>query len=394
VNAALITNPNGSVNWKVDLPTARNDTRQTKYYFRAKAYDNQGNSTRSANIIFFIDRTAPVIEVINPRPTTYTPSQITGANGTISDPISGRIVEAHAVLTRVGDPTTTGDDTFLGPGDAFSGPYDPSIHNRPITINADGTFNFPFPTLDPDRYAFKVFATDAAGNSGASAKVSFIVKAPEPEPTPVPDEFEVGKEYRISIPYMDAAAPDSTTTPTQAFSRPPVAAGGAENYRLLRLDSANNLYVPLDNNSILRRGEGYVLRPVERGTTILRPSMDPTRKPTDATQFEITLHRSPSAPSGDVTNGYNLIGYPFNPATHPPVDWFNGNFVTVIGPDGHVFNSVTEASTGTGRVMTDELLRYDPDTNTYVQDTLLRPFKGYYVRALVDGVRIVMKAAP
>ncbi|HVF10145.1 MAG TPA: hypothetical protein VNA16_05045, partial [Abditibacteriaceae bacterium] len=205
--------------------------------------------------------------------------------------------------------------------------------------------------------------------------------------------------YRISIPFTKSSAPDATTTPLLAFTVPPYQADGiTENYILERFNAATQEYVRLNNNSTLRRGEGYRLKPINSGTSIKRPAEDPANVvPTAVTSFTITLRRDTSqdVPNTDPNNGFNLIGFPFNPSLYSSVQWSNNTEVTVsfVAPDGRTANSVDEAVSKGLLVGPGNLLRYDPFSNTYVPASALEPYQGYFVQTVVDGLKMTLHVA-
>ena len=217
--------------------------------------------------------------------------------------------------------------------------------------------------------------------------------SPSPQPTIDPGivEFQIGQVYQISIPFMDSSAPGSTTTPARAFSVPPVAADGTLNYVLKTFNAKTQEYVPpgefdtLDNNAILQRGQGYFMRPVNSTVHIKTPAEDSSRKALSDTQFEIVLRRDPSRSAKDPNNGYNLIGFPFDPQLYRSSNWTEA---TVTTPDGRIYTSLTEAVAA-------GVLSLDLQTlngGSYSSTRTLEPYKGYWARAFIDGTRVVLKA--
>jgi hypothetical protein len=219
-----------------------------------------------------------------------------------------------------------------------------------------------------------------------------VIALVTPQPGPPPseeEEFQPGSSYQISIPYAESSAPTSTTTVARAFTVPPVAADGTVNYKLFRFNAVTRLYEQLSAGSPIRRGEGYFLQPQARGVSIRRPDTDATRIPTNATEFEVILRRSPSATgTTERNNGFNLIGFPFNPARFSVSEWQNARVIT---PDGRRFETLS-AAVAAG-IVSDTLFTLNESTQEYVaiQDDL-QPFRGYYARTFVDGVRVILKA--
>jgi hypothetical protein len=210
--------------------------------------------------------------------------------------------------------------------------------------------------------------------------------APTPTPTtsPANESYQPGQTYLISIPYADSTAPTAVTTVAKAFTLPP-ASGGVENYRLFRYNPLNSQYVTLSAGSAVRRGEGYFLRVLARAVSLRTPASDRTRFPTGATEFTITLRRDPSRRDGN--NGFNLIGFPFNPATYSSINWAESR---VIAPNGTVYANVTAAqAAGLLNPIVFELL---PGATDQTPTQTLLPQRGYFAQTFVDGVRVILRA--
>jgi len=213
-----------------------------------------------------------------------------------------------------------------------------------------------------------------------------------PTPTPIPgggvDEFPVGGTFMISIPYAESEISSAVTTPARAFTVPPVAPNGFVNYRLHRFSGTAQRYEGLANDSIIRRGEGYVLQTTGRGVSIRRPTDDPTRKPTNVPTFTIRLRLSPSLTSN---NGYNLIGFPFNPAVYRSVNWL-ASTVTVEAT-GQTFDTL-EKAVAAGVIARDLNTLVSGGSNQYGPPTTkMVPFKGYFARVFKDNVLVTLKAS-
>lgn len=264
-----------------------------------------------------------------------------------------------------------------------------------VTTITNGTYAFG--GVAPGTYLLT--ATVSISGRTVSSQRSVVVRAGvdtvvptivliTPPPDSAGEEFQPGSSYQISVPYTDSAAPYSTTTVNRAFTVPPLV-NGVENYRLFRYNALKREYEPLTGGSLIRRGEGYFLQPQARGVSIKRPATDRSRVPTGVTEFEITLRVNPSSPQGQANNGFNLIGFPFDPARFSASDWLKA---TVIAPDGRRYDKLMDA-VGAGLV-SNTLFTLNPadDSYTAVQDNLT-PFRGYYARTFVDGVRVILHAS-
>jgi hypothetical protein len=250
-------------------------------------------------------------------------------------------------------------------------------------------WTFGLPSLIAARYTIRAYATDKAGNESAPDTKNFTIRGNGGE------EFSGDVTYFISIPYMDASNATATTTPSKAFSVPPVDPfTNQQNYTLQRYNPQTRLYEDIGNEGVLRRGEGYLLHPLLRGTRILRPSEDPTRKPLLNTiqEFQVTLRNAPSVPAKDPSNGYNLIGDPFDPATFSAADWANARVTATIGTT--TFNGTVKEAAAQN-ILDARLFTFDEATGTFVTVTgNMVPIKGYFVRTFVDGVQVNLKAVP
>jgi hypothetical protein len=207
---------------------------------------------------------------------------------------------------------------------------------------------------------------------------------PGPEPVPEPPVFRMGNTYQISLPYMDAEPPLSGTQVNNAFDVPMVLPDGTVNFQLHEFNPKTQLYVPLNENAILFRGKGYFLRPQASDVRMKVPGDNPPRVATNASTFSITLHRDPSRDPKDPDNGYNLIGFPFDPEQYASIDWK----AIAVSARGQTFDSL-DAAVAAGIL--------DPRLTTlegtgYISTTQMKPFVGYFARTYVDGTVVTLRA--
>ena len=222
----------------------------------------------------------------------------------------------------------------------------------------------------------------AAGQNVSVPTIALTLQATNP-PAPGSEDYVPGQSYQISVPYADSAVPNATTTVARAFTIPPIAADGTVNYVLSRYDPLTSSYVTLDANSVIRRGEGLALQPKNAGVSINKPSFDPTRIPTSATEFLFTLRRNPSDRSPNA--GFNMIGFPFDPARVNAASIQNA---TVIAPDGRRFNGLVAAQAA-GILNAQVTTLGGADQPIVVTD--LQPFVGYFIQTFVDNVQIIVR---
>ncbi|HEX8552857.1 MAG TPA: Calx-beta domain-containing protein [Abditibacteriaceae bacterium] len=304
----------------------------------------QLNSLPSANVVIGLSSSNTAEGTISPVSLTFTPQ-----NGTTAQTVTVRGV----------------DDTRI----------DGSVAYTIITSaaqSADTTYNG------------RAVADVAVVNTDNDATV--------PDNTTPDDYTDTGKTYALSVPYANSESATATTTVSQAFTVPPVRADGVRNYFLYRFDAVTQEKIELGNTSSIRRGEGYLLVPNARGAAIRRPEKDATRIPTPVSSFAITLRNFASRDAQADNNGWNLIGFPFDPAGYSKADWLSA---TVRTKDGRVFASVQEAADE--GVMDANLFTLDegnvtPGELVEVSNAGLLPFEGYYARTFEDGVVVTLRA--
>lgn len=210
-----------------------------------------------------------------------------------------------------------------------------------------------------------------------------------------------GKIYYISIPYEDGNSPttnnganfaDPATVPiAKAFTVLPFDANGAQNYSLQRYDATTNQLVPLNNNSIIQRGAGYILQVMNNGTSLKSPTNDPNLKALTDSRFDktytVTLRLNPSARDA-ASNGRNLIGFGFDPARFSSVAW---ETALVTHPDGRTAQTITEAAKNGWLINNITTAQYSGTTLTTVPVSQLKPFIGYFVQTRVNGLKITFR---
>ena len=386
--------------WTLNIPklTAASPSLPSGQYFAvATATDNAdqtvGNdsnvrSTERRN--FSIDATAPTEDqVVITSPVdqgVYT--TLSEATGTATDNTGGSGIKRVRVLVfRYENAATPETEAgYLLADGSFSSTSTAANLLETSGTTTNGKFNFRFlftPPLTAGRYFIQAKADDNAGNSTFSTRVLFTIR----NTASGPDDFLAGQTYLISVPYMDSSTANATTTVDQAFNLTTFDSFGTQRFQLNRRDATTGQYVLLGPNDILKRGEGYFLKPLT-DMRILRPSDDPTRVAMDPniTQFTVTLRRNASADDSDPFNGFNLIGDPFNPETFIGANWVDANVIY----NGKTYPDV--ASAAADGIIDSRLFvlnaagGYDPVT------TNMEPFKGYFVKTFADGVQVVLTA--
>lgn len=383
-------NPNTGT-WAATLPVGNNPNSidEGRYSIQAFAIDKSGNEGRTAEVNFLVDSSIPTVAITSPVNGTTAPS-ISKATGTASDGNGSGVKRVEVVVARRPNSANGLPGGFLASDGSFNATFDASKNRLPATITGGtgGNVNWTIslPTLAPATYTITAYAIDAANNTSPPATNGFTI-------TGNGGTFVGNATYLISLPYMDSASINATTTPERAFSVPPTdPVTGQVNYRLQRYNPLTFNYADANNTTVLRRGEGYLLTPVRNAVRIKTPQEDPTRFPLPSTiqEFQIVLRKNPSVAADDARNGYNLIGNPFDPAVFSGADWLNSRVTANIG--GQTFTG-TVAEAANRQILDSRLFTFDEETGSFTVVTgNLLPFRGYFVRTFVDGVQVNLKA--
>jgi hypothetical protein len=375
--------------WVANLPqTGTNSLAEGSYALVAFATDGKGNRQTSSAVNFRVDMTPPVVAITTPADGA-TLNTLPQARGTATDVGGSGINRVEVTVIRQANNTNGLTFGYLAKDGSFTSTFTVANNRLPATLSGSNwTVNLP--TLPRATYTITAYAFDNGGIGSAPDTHRFTITGT--------NEFAGNTGFLISIPYMDGASVNATTTPTKAFTVPPTdPTTGRVNYRLQRYNPLTMDWETLGNGSTLRRGEGYLLTPVASGVSIKRPSDDPTRIPLDSSvqEFQVTLRNQPSlAPDAD-GNGWNLIGDPFNPALFSSAEWLTARVTANIG--GQTFTGTVAEAADRG-ILDRRLFNYNPSAATsggslYTPVTgNLLPFRGYFVRTFVDGVQVNLRA--
>ncbi len=290
---------------------------------------------------------------------------------------------------------------------------------RSVTANADGTFVFA--NLLPGNYTVRAFASVLPGSATGSATVSIVATAdkvpsttitldgtsngPSPTPTPPPGgngngtdgggtvgrTFAANSSGLISLPYAVDNI-QGTLTVNQAFGTTydPKNVGAYKLYRFNAAQQVNNPvkgkdFVLIDSGAFeLRRGQGYLLETGNTAVSLQTPSQNPLLKSFAGTTFSIPLfwnatYLSDTSNRDNRENGYNLIGFPFNPSQFSTVA-FAGSQVKY----GNTTYNTIEEATAAG-IIARQIYGIDAAGNRFAidfGDRNIRSFQGYFVRIL------------
>ncbi|HEY0109197.1 MAG TPA: Calx-beta domain-containing protein [Fibrella sp.] len=375
--------------WVANLPqTTTNSLAEGLYAVVAYATDGKDNRQISEAVNFRVDMTPPVVAITTPVDGA-TLNTLPRATGTASDAGGSGVERVEVTVIRQANSANGLAFGYLAKDGSFTSTFTVANNRLPATLSGSN-WAASLPTLPRATYTITAYAFDNSGRGSAPDTHRFTITGT--------NEFAGNTSFLISLPYMDGASVNATTTPTKAFTVPPTdPTTGRVNYRLQRYNPLTMDWETLGNGSTLRRGEGYLLTPVASGVSIKRPSDDPTRIPldTDVQEFQVTLRNQPSlAPDAD-GNGWNLIGDPFNPALFSSAEWLNARVTANIG--GQTFTGTVAEAADRG-ILDRRLFNYNPSAATS-GDSLytpvsgdLLPFRGYFVRTFVDGVQVNLRA--
>jgi hypothetical protein len=354
----------------------------------ARATDGKGNVRDSAQVTFVVDTIKPTVTITAPRTGTFaTAPQVQGvaqdnAGGTGIDQIFVKVFRTQNLALG----NTAG---FLLEDGTFSDTEGPE-NLLPVVQEAPGAagdvrFSFDLPALGAGQYTIFAVAQDVAGNITTTPGVTITLRNVSGA-----EDFLIGQTYLFSLPYANTADAGATVRPNEAFN---VAmfdpATGEQRYLLSRFNPLTSSYEILDDTAVLRRGEGYLIRPLAANVRILRPAEDASRIPLNRTitTWTYTLRRNPSASSTDPNNGFNLIGDPFNPDFYLAADWQNATFSDGI----NTYQGVAAAAAA--GLVDSRLFNLNSSTGAFEPTTgNLEVFRGYFVRAFKDNVTVTVRA--
>lgn len=298
---------------------------------------------------------------------------------------------------------------------------------RSIISGTDGSFVFS--NLLPGNYRVQAFASATTGAPSGSTAVTIAANAtkveaievtldgtgpvinptdPRPTPTPRPTQvptgpgsvgrtFAANQTFNISLPYTTNNIVRGTVTVKDAFGSG-LFTSGAKLYFFDAAGQRNRLVRGLDLKEIkdesatLTRGVGYILitgsSAVEAKTRLQNSNLNSF----SGTEFPIELvwnrtFLSDTSEPNNRNNGYNLIGFPFDPS----------QFGSVSFPDAKVtygsttYESISEASSA--GIIDQQLYTYTSDgvrTPVNFGDRNLKPFQGYFVHILRNDQKVTL----
>ncbi|HEY0108637.1 MAG TPA: Calx-beta domain-containing protein [Fibrella sp.] len=372
------------------LPLTGGSVASGTYRVKATATDksSKANETVSAPVTFTVDTKPPTVTITAPVAGTFsTPPQVQGVaqddpGGTGIDTVSVKVFRAANVALG----NTAG---FLLPDGTFSDTDDPE-NLLPAVLELPGAagdvnFTFDFPALGAGQYTITVVAQDVAGNITTTAGVTITLRNVSGA-----EDFLIGQTYLFSLPYANTDEVGATVRPNEAFNvlmfDP---ATNEQRYLLSRFNPLTSSYETLDESAQLRRGEGYLIRPLTANVRILRETEDDSRKPLNETitTWTYTLRRNASASSTDPNNGFNLIGDPFHPDEFLAADWQNATFFDGATPYQGV------AAAAAAGLVDSRLFTLNSATGAFEPTNgNLEVFEGYFVRTFKDNVQVRVRA--
>ena len=209
--------------------------------------------------------------------------------------------------------------------------------------------------------------------------------------------FAANGTYTVSFPF---ATSDGTLTKAQAFSA--VSGGGAPNFTLYRFNVAGQRnsralsggtdFVAVGANEKLVRGIGYRLVTGAQAVRLNTPSDGGGLSAFSGSTFTLNLNWNPnflsetSSPDNRF-NGYNLIGFPFDPAQFSRVSFVNAR----VQYGSQVYESVADAAAA--GIIGRQLFTVDAQGNlseASTGDLQLRPYRAYFVRIFRNEFPVVL----
>ena len=225
--------------------------------------------------------------------------------------------------------------------------------------------------------------------------------------------FDKGHTYAISTPYAtspnstprnsyDRSSNDATIALSQAFNYPPNGLNAAGNtvrfYSVSRFNPNTFAYEPIADSGNLVRGEGYLLQVFDvpaNGDKLhfLSPTDNSSLKTLAVTPptFTISLVWN-SSTSANGLNGRNFIGFPFDPAKYPSVNWDADNITT--DPTQASVNIIDGSKTYTikqavaASIIYPSITTVDGPTGRSVTSSSVAAYTGYFVTARKAGLKL------
>lgn len=261
----------------------------------------------------------------------------------------------------------------IGQDDAFAD------GNKTFTISgrvtsSDPVFTQqPFPVITGTNFDNES-GTGGGGNTGGNSGTT---------------NFAANSTYFFSVPYATSTASGGTVSIRSLF-------GASNDFKIYRFDVANQKNSRIDgedfqlvpNTSVLQRGIGYK---IETGATAI--TMNTSLAAFSGTEFKFTLTRNLNFKTQttyeQTSNGFNLIGFPFNPSQFNSV-----SFTTAQVQSGSdTYANVRDAAAA--GVISDRLYTTDARGNLIqvsASDQLLRPYRAYFVQIYKDNVTLTFRS--
>ncbi|MDQ3814311.1 MAG: carboxypeptidase regulatory-like domain-containing protein [Armatimonadota bacterium] len=147
-------------------------------------------SRTGINFTDVTDTSAPTVTVARPISgatynNTNAATSLTSTAGSASDNVSVVRVTARLFLQA----TSTQPGRFWAGGSTWTAAYNPSVNERPTTLDRPGTtstnWSLALPVLPAGSYTFRATATDSSGITGIRELTFFISSSPTPRPATV-----------------------------------------------------------------------------------------------------------------------------------------------------------------------------------------------------------------
>ena len=250
--------------------------------------------------------------------------------------------------------------------------------DQPFTIT--GSISTADPGFAQQRFPTvtgKNFDNDS-GNAGAAA------------------EFGPNTTNSFSVPFSTSG--DGSVAQSEVFfsdaGNPLPPTNGA--YQIYRFNAAGQInrrtndsdFVPLADSDRLQRGVGYRIQTFNQRVTLRNGGGN--LQTTGATTFSLNLTRNTNFAAqtnnqSNSVNGYNYIGFPFNPATFTSVDFTQAQVIF-----GGVTRSLSDAAAA--GLINPNLYAIDAQGNLVrVNPATIQKYKAYFVQIYRDNVTLVLR---
>lgn len=226
-------------------------------------------------------------------------------------------------------------------------------------------------SVDDDNQPFTITGTIASTDTNYSSATFPTVSGTNTDNDTTPGtggsngtgpQYSAGTTNLVSFPYTTTTDTTGVGTATVAQAFGPMTTSTGVRYTLYRYDAANQKYsfvtssgalgtdwVAMSSTDTLTLGQGYLLVVGSSGSVSMNtPADDDNLKAISSTTFGIALKRNANfkaqTKKSQSYNGYNLIGFPFNPSVYSSVSLSNVQVTVVTGNKTKTYETLSKAA--------------------------------------------------